>query len=156
MKGFHQAVEGHPVNILAPVDITGAIVNSDVFSMKEHSHVSIYISLGVTGAASTVTVEECDDITPTNSTAIAFTVYKEETASGDTLGGGVAATVAGFATGTADGIFYVIEIDAAQLTAGFPYLRVVFSNPGAATFVSAVALLSGSRYGKESSATAIT
>lgn len=154
MKGFHAALDGHPVNILAPVDINGG-VNTDVFSMKNHSHVSIIIQLGVTGAASTVTLEECDDFVPTNSTAINFEVYKEETASGDTLGARVSVAAAGFATSTNDGVFYVIELDASELLVDFPNVRLVFSDPSAATFVSVVAVLSGSRYGKEQSATAI-
>jgi hypothetical protein len=124
--------------------------------MKKYAHVDIIIGLGVTGAASTVTVEECDDVTPSNSTAIAFAYYAEATAGGDTLGARTAATTAGFATGTGDGIFYVISIDADELTDGYPYLRVAMSDPGAATFVSIIAVLSGARYGRPQSATEIT
>ena len=62
---FYIPNEGHVVNILAPVDINGGAVSSDVFSMENYAHVDIIIQLGVTGAASTVTVEECDDFTPT-------------------------------------------------------------------------------------------
>lgn len=152
---MYLANEGHVVNILAPVDINGG-ASSDIFSMKNHSHVSIIIQLGVTGAASTVTVEECDDVTPTTDTAIAFSYHAETTASGDTLGALTAATTAGFATSTNNGVFYVIEIDAAQLSDGYPYLQVEFSDPGAATFASAVAVLSGARYASDQSATEIT
>ena len=154
-KGFYIAEESHIVNIIAPVDINGGVVNSDVFSMRDAAKVSIVLTLGVTGAASTVTVEECDDFVPTNTTAIAFSVYKEETAAGDTLGVKVAVAAAGFATSTNDGIIYVIEIDAAELTDGRPNLRIVMSDPSAATLASAVAILSGSRYAKEQSRTAI-
>lgn len=156
MKGFHISEQGHVVNIIPPVDINGAAKNSDVFSMKNYSHVDIVIQLGVTGAASTVTVEECDDVTPTNSTAIAFAVYKEETAAGDTLGARTAVTTSGFATSTNDNVMYVISIDADELTDGYPYLRIAMSDPTASTIVSAVAVLSGPRYGKQQSATAIT
>lgn len=135
----------HPVNILAPVDINGG-VNSDVFSMKDCSHVSILIQLGVTGGATTITVEECDDFTPSNSTAIAFKYAAEETAGGDTLGSLTDATVSGFAASTNDGIFYVIEIDAEDLSEGYPCLRVCFSDPSGSTIGSAVAVLTGLSY----------
>ena len=154
MSRFYLPNEGHVVNILAPVDINGG-KSSDVFSMEGYSHVDIIIQLGVTHAASTITVEECDDFGPTNDTPIAFDYYSEATAGGDTLSTKSTATTAGFATGTGDGIFYVISIDASQLSDGYPYLQVEFSSPGGATFGSAVAVLSGARYGNEASATAI-
>ena len=155
MARFYTAQEGHVINALAPVDINGG-ANSDIFSMKDCSHVSIIIQLGVTGAASTITVEECDDVTPSNSTAIAFDYYAETTASGDTLGAKTAATTAGFATSTNDSVFYVIEIDSEQLTEGYPYLRVVCSDPGASTFVSIAAVLSGFAYQQSENRTQIT
>ena len=153
-KGFVTAEEGHDVLCLAPVDINGG-VSSDVWSMVHWGHASILIALGVTGGATTVTLEECDDFTPSNSTAIAFSVYKEETAGGDTLGAKVAVTTAGFAASTNDGVFYRIEIDTAQLSDGFPNLRVVLSNPGGVTFGAIIATLSGGRYAQVQSATAI-
>jgi hypothetical protein len=153
-KGFVLAEEGHVVQALAPVDCNGG-KSSDIWSMANYSHASIVLLLGVTGGATTVTVEECDDFTPSNSTAIAFSYYAETTAAGDTLGARTAATTAGFAASTNDGVFYVIEIDASQLTDGYPNLRVVLSDPSGATFGSITAFLSGSRYGEEQSATAI-
>ena len=154
MKGLYLAEEAHDVLALAPVDINGG-VSSDVWSMTKWSHASILIALGVTGGATTVTVEECDNFVPDNSTAIAFSYYKEETAGGDTLSAKQAATTSGFAASTNDGIFYRIEIDTAQLSDGFPNLRVVLSDPSGATFASIVATLSGGRYAQVQSATAI-
>ena len=133
----------HTILAVAPIDVTGGTTNSDVFSLRDASHVSIGVFLGVTGGTMTCTVEECDNFTPSTSNAIAFDVYKEETASGDTLGTRVAATTAGFATSANDGIFYRIEIDADTLTEGFPHLRVVLSNPGGTTIAAVIADLSG-------------
>ncbi len=154
MKSIVIAEEGHVVQALAPVDINGG-KNSDVWSMKNHAHASIGVLLGVTGGATTITVEECDDFTPTNSTAIGFKIYKEETAGEDTLGVRTAVAAAGLALSTNDGVFYLIEVDAAELSAGFPNLRVVLSDPSGATFGAVVAILSGNRYSKEQSDTAI-
>jgi len=45
-----------------------------------------------------------------------------------------------------DNITYVIEIDAEELSEGFPNLILKWSAPGGATLVSAVAVLSGFAY----------
>ena len=153
-KGLNIAECCHLVNILPPRD-EDTVQTPEVFSMANHSHVSIIIQLGVTGAASTVTVLACDNFTPSNTSAIAFSYYAEATASGDTLGARTTVSSAGFATSTNDGVMYVIEIDAAELPAGYPNLELVFSDPGTATFISAVAILSGARYGGDQSLTAI-
>jgi hypothetical protein len=147
--------ELHFVNAVAPIDINGAGASSDVFSLRDHAHATIIVQLGVTGAATTITVEECDDFVPTNSTAIAFNYYAEVTAGGDTLAARAAATTSGITGSTNDGVMYVIEIDASELTDGYPCLRCVLSDPSAATLANVLAILSGPRHGKEASATAI-
>lgn len=154
MKGLTLGEDTHIVNILPAIDINGG-KNSDVFSMAGHAHASILVSMGVTGAASTITVEECDDFVPTTVTAIPFAVYKEETAAGDTLGARTAVAAAGFATSANDNIMYVIEVDAAALSSGRDKLRMKFSDPAAVTIASAMAVLSGARYGAEQSDTVI-
>lgn len=154
-KGIVVAEDLHVVNALPPIDINVSAQNSDVWSMANHSHASIIVQFGVTGAATTITVEECDDFTPTNSTAILFPSYSETTASGDTLGARTATPATGLSSGTNNSIFFVIEIDASQLTDGFPNLRVALTDPGSATLANVVVILSGPRYAQESSATAI-
>ena len=154
MKGFHAAIDGHVVNILPPVDINGG-VSSDVIDMGKHGHVTFIIQAGVTAAATTLKVQACDDFVPTTPTDMAFTIYKEETAAEDTLGAAVAVAAAGVALSANNSIFYVVELDAAELAAGFEKVRLNFSDPSGVTFYSAVAILSGSRYGKEQSGTVI-
>jgi hypothetical protein len=155
MKGCYLPQIGHIVNITPPVDINGGIVYSDVFSMKDAAHVDIIIQMGVNAASTTMTVEECSNFTPSASTAIAFNYQLESTALGDTLAAKVLAPTTGLALGTTDNVFLVVSIDAAQLTDGYPDLRVVFSNPAASNILSAVAILTGLRYQKELTATEI-
>jgi hypothetical protein len=143
---FHVAEQGHVVNIIPPQDINGAGANSDVFSMAGYAHASIVLTLGTTGAASTVTLLECDDFVPSNTTAIGFDYYAETTAAGDTLGSKTTATASGFATSTNDNITYVIEVNADELSDGYPCLQLSMTDPTAATVVSAVAILSGGRH----------
>jgi hypothetical protein len=145
MKGYNIAEDGHVVNILPPVDVNGG-VSSDVFSMKDAAHVDIIVQVGVSAAAPTITVEECDNFTPTTPVAIGFDYYAETTAGGDTLAARATATNAGFAISANDNIFYVISIDASELSRGYPNLRITFSNPGASVIASAVAILSGYRF----------
>lgn len=136
----------HIVNILPPIDINGG-ANSDVFSLRDASHVSIITQIGVSASTPvTITVEECDDFTPANSTAIAFKYAQETTANGDTLGSLTNATTAGITTSENDNIFYVIEVDAEDLTEGYPCVRLVVADPGSSVIASAVAVISGLCY----------
>lgn len=136
----------HVVNILPPQAQTTA-VTSDVFSMKDASHVTIIVQAGSTDAdAGNITVLECDDFTPSNSTAIAFKYAAEETDSGDTPDALTWATTAGIDVSANDNIFYIIEIDADELTEGYNNLQLAWSIPGGSQVVSAVAVLSGLCY----------
>ncbi len=148
--------EGHVVNMLPPLDIDAAAQVSKYFNMAEYQVVYVFIQLGVTGAASTITVEESDDASGSSTTAIAFRYRTEDTAAGDTWDAGyTTATTAGFATSTNDGIMYAIKIDAAELTDGFPYIVVKSSDPGAATFGSMLAIGMGTRYKQDVTKTVI-
>ena len=159
MKGFNIAEVGHVVNILPPIDIDTAsgVAHSEIFSMENYAHATIIVQCGVTNAdAGFITIEECDNFTPTTDTAIDFYYYAEETALGDTLGARTLAVAAtGIDVSANDNTIYVIEIDASELTDGFPCIALKWSNPGGSTIASAVAILSGSRYAGTESATAI-
>jgi hypothetical protein len=141
------AERAHVVNILPPQDVSAG-VSSDVFSLKNYSHATIIVQAGATNAdAGNVTIEECDDVVPTNDTAIGFSFYAETTAAGDTLGARTATVAAtGIDVSANDNIFYVIEIDAEELSEGYPNLYLKWSACGGATLGSAVAILSGPRY----------
>jgi len=153
---FYSAQSGHWALIQPPVDVAAGGVTSDIFTLRNYAHASIIIQVGATGAASTVTVEECDDFVPTMATAIGFDYYSETNAGGDTLGAKQTATASGFATTAADNTFYVIEIDGRVLTDGFPNLRVKMSDPGAVPMLCSIAVvLSGARYAEDQNATAL-
>ena len=147
--------QGHYVLGVAPVDIDAGAQPSDAFKLSNYSHASIIISLGVTGAASTVTIKESTDASGSGATAIAFSYYGEATAGGDTTGARTSATSSGFATATTDGIFYIIEINAEDLSDGYEWVTVHLSDPGSATFASVGVILSGARYAEVEAPTAI-
>jgi hypothetical protein len=155
-KGFNVAEQGHIVNMVPPVDITGAEVIGKYFSMAKWAHASIIIQAGVTGAASTVTVECSATSAGGTLTALPFSYYAEATDAGDTLTTRTTVANTGFATSTNNNIMYVIEIDASALTDAKPWVTCHFSNPGGSTIASAVAILSGSRYTGDPSVEALT
>jgi hypothetical protein len=155
MKGYNIAEMGHVVNILPPIDITGG-TTGDVFSMENYGHATIIVQVGVSAAAFTkILVNECTDFSGTGATAIAFNYYAEETAAGDTLSARSAATTAGVTPSANDTIFYVIELDASELSDGYNFVQLQLTNGTNSVIASAVAVLSGSRYAGTLSPTAI-
>lgn len=156
MQGINLAERGHIVNVIPPIDITGG-KNGDRFHLKNHGKATIIVQIGVSAAAFTkIIMREADAATGGNTTDIAFAVYKEETALGDTLGARTAVAATGVTPSANDTIFYVIDIDARELTDGFEWLEVALTNASANSVIaSVVAILTGSRYAGDLSATAI-
>ncbi len=120
MKRFN-----HPVKGLDPVaDAFSGTVYSDVINMKNYGHIQfvIYKGVGATGT-STITVEACDDVTPSNVSAVPFR-YQTIT-SGDTEGTPTAAATTGFTTTAGSSQLYKIEVDSDALGAsGYGYCRL--------------------------------
>jgi hypothetical protein len=161
MKGFVAAEEGHVVNCLPPVDITGG-KTTQAFSMANYQHATIILQVGVSAAAWTSIIVNAGSATAAigavvaGSTAIPFSIYKQETAgaANDVLGARVAETASGeTAVSANDGIFYVIELDANELPDGKPYVQVALANGANSVIASVVAVLSGARHSARQSAT---
>lgn len=160
MKGIVLAEQAHFVNILAPVDITGG-KTAQAFSMANYQHASIVFQIGVSAAAFTkILLNQCTDASGSNPTALAFSIYKQETAgaSNDVLGARTAVTSAGYTPSANDGIFYVIEIDATELLgadngAEGKYLQLQATNGANSVIASALAILTGARYAETQSPT---
>ncbi len=156
MRGIALAEAGHIVNVIPPIDITGG-KTGDVFHVKDHAHVTIVVQIGVSTAAFTkILLNSCDDAAAAGAAAMAFFVYKEETALGDTLGARTAVTSAGVTPSANDNIMYILEVDAAELPQGQEYLQLSLTNTPIAVLASALAILTGPRYAEEQSRTVIT
>jgi hypothetical protein len=159
--GFYTAQKGHVINILPPVDVTGG-KTSQAFSMAGAAHASIILQIGVSAAAPTGVTLQAGSATAAvgasvaGATAIAFDVFKQETAgaNNDVLSTRTAVAAAGFVPSANDGIFYVIEIDGDDVPAGLPYLQLNIANAANSVIASAVVILSGLRYAGESNPTA--
>ena len=149
----------HVVGLASPVDTTTTTVSSDVVNMENYHAVTFLVYFGtITGDTVVVTVEECDDVTPSNSTPIIFK-YRESGATGtsDAWGDITAATVAGFtAAADDDDHILMIGIDASELSAGYPMVRVV-ADPGSSASAVEIAILAilDPRYPQSAQVTAI-
>ena len=155
MKEITLAEAGHFINIVPPIDITGG-VTGDIFTMKNYAHATIVIQIGVSAAAFTkITVNECTDFAGSGATAIPFSIYKEETAAGDTLGARTAVLAAGLTPSPDDTIMYVIELDASELSDGSEFVQLSLTNGVNSVIASALAILTGARYGEDQSPTEI-
>lgn len=155
MKGMVLANEGHYVNVIPPIDVTGGVAG-DRFTMKNHQHATIYVNVGVSAAAFTaIVVKECDAATGGTATAIPFTYYTQETAAGDVISGKLSALAAGVTPSANDDIFYVIELDAQELTENFHWVEVELTNGANSVIASVNAVLTGARYQGAEGATAI-
>lgn len=149
------------VNALEPkADRFATAGNSDVISMKKYKHITFLIMTGASSTADgTVTVEACDDTTPSNQTAIAFK-YRAIT-TGDTYGALTAATAAGFSmTASKVNSYYIVEVDAADIEAGqagYEYVRLVVTEvTDDPQIAGIVAILSQPRHAYEQLATVLT
>lgn len=146
MSRFVTAENGHPVLIIPPWGSNAPTKDSVVFSMKDASHVTILLAVGTQAGTFDVDLVACDDFTPSNTSAIPFAVYKEETGDGDTLGSRTAVVSTGYATSATNNIFYVIEVDAEELPEGYPNLQLKLSALDNTTYICAWAILSGLAY----------
>jgi hypothetical protein len=152
---FYSAQDGHHLQLIAPKDITGG-ATSPAFAMKNYSHASILIAIGASAAAFTkIIVNECTDASGDGATAIPFDIFKAETANTDVLSARTPVLAAGFTPSAVDDIFYLIEIDAAQLDQGYPYLQLSLTNGVNSVIAHACAILSGARYGGDQSPTVL-
>ncbi len=129
---------------------------TDVFDMRLYDHITFILTEGAGGTGTVkIQVEECDDTTPSNSTAIAFNYRVASTP--DTWGALTAATSAGYTTTAGANKQVAVEVDAAELSDGYPYVRLqlteVVDNPCDA---SVIAILSKARYPQEVLDTSLT
>ena len=118
----------HLVKGVDPVaDAFAGTVSSDVVDMAALDSCLFvrHDGVGTTGT-STVTVEACDDTTPSNTTAVPFR-YRQIT-SGDTEGTLTRATAAGFTTTAGSSKIVAVEVREEDLAdTGYRYVRVKYT-----------------------------
>ena len=115
----------HFVKGLDPVaDAFAGTVTSDVVDLSNHQSALFIIHKGVgaTGT-STITVEACDDIVPTNFVAVPF--YSKNITATDVQGAVTPRTATGFVTTAGSSQMYAIQVHAEELAnVGYRYVRL--------------------------------
>lgn len=117
----------HYIGGLAPnADAFAGTVYTDVFKvLGEGATFLVWYGTNAAVGASTMTVVACDDVTPTNSTAVPF-MYRVSTTF-DTWGDWTAATTAGITVGgSADSMWQIYVPASEYATEGYAYTRAAF------------------------------
>ena len=128
--------DSHIFPVIAPVDTTSTTVNTDVVDAGQSLSMTFGIQFGViTGDEVVVTVEECDDTTPTSTTAIAYDYRLTSAVGTDSVGAKTAATTAGVTIAAGDdNKMLLVYVPIRSLSAGRSYVRCV-CNPGGSASV---------------------
>jgi hypothetical protein len=161
MRGTFLAQQGHIANVIDPVDFTGGKTGRWM-ALKAYEHITFILSIGVSAAAPTaILLKAAQDASGTGAVAIPINAFfASETAGVDKLGPKQSLAATGYTTISAnDGIFYVIEVDAADVLAAagagesFDYVTINVTNGANSVIASCVAVLSGARFGGDQSPT---
>lgn len=121
LQNLH-AVKG--IDPVADVFDNAVTPATDVVNMKNWRNClfTIYVGVGVTGTQNFI-VEACDDVVPTNVSALPF--YYRQTLTGDTPGALTAAPATGVTVTAGSSKIIEIEVEAQALAAsGYGYLRL--------------------------------
>jgi len=114
----------HFIGGIAPdADFASGTVTTDIFEcLGDGAAFFIWYGTNASSGASTLTIEACDDTTPSNSTAVAF--YYRNSTTFDTWGSWTAATTAGITVGGSADSAWWVWVDASELAAeGYGYVR---------------------------------
>lgn len=133
-------------------------VRSDVYSMRGHGRILfvMYVGVGTTGT-STITVNACDDVTPSNRSAIPF--WYRQILSGDTDSAITRAATSGFTTTAGSSKIVLVEADAKDMAAsGYGFIECTMVESAASAVLGGIlAILDGKpgRYDEDVNATVI-
>lgn len=128
--------------VLAPVDTNNTAVGTDVVDAGDNHWLTFCLQLGNLAGDATLTVEQCDNTTPSTAAAIAFSYRKSAAVGTNTLGALTASASTGItlANATDDNKMVIVEIDPSQLDDGYPYVRLYVTPAAAATLVSCICI----------------
>ena len=137
-------------------DAWASSLGSDVVSLADYKHANFLLHEGVgASGAAVITVQSCDNTTPTTKTAIAFR-YKQVTTY-DTEGDTTNATSSGFTTTVGGSNMYLVEVDDSELSGTDKYVRLLATESVNHPVISSCAIiLTGAKWGGDDLRTTIT
>jgi hypothetical protein len=117
------------VPLVAPkADLYATSVTTPEINAGKYGKVTFVIdqiTAGTNTGTATVTIEACSDVSGTGAEAVAFAYNANESAgSSDDVGARTEVSAAGFTTTANKTAMYFCEIDAADLPAGKPFVRL--------------------------------
>lgn len=117
------------VSGLAPSsDVYAGGVATDIISLKDYQEALFIVHQktgGTNTGVATITIEACDDVSASATSAIAFDYFKNEAvASSDDFGSRQTVDTAGFATTANKTAIYAIPVKASDLPDGYPFVRL--------------------------------
>ena len=133
----------------------GANKRSDVYAMRDYESVIfiIYIGVGTTGT-STVLVNSCDDVTPSNRTAIKF--YSRDILATDVQGAITERAAAGYIPAAGSSKIILIEVRAEDFVDGDGFVELELDEAADAAVLGGImALFRQGRYKEDVSATVL-
>lgn len=116
-----------PVNVLMPdADRYNGDPSTDIVNLGKYNRAAFIVTEGAGGTGTaTITVDACDNTTPSNTSAIAFR-YRVTSAIG-TWGAWAAATTSGYTTVAGANKQIAIEVTSSELPDGYPYVRLTLT-----------------------------
>jgi len=127
------------VSVLDPIaDAFAGTVNTDIVSMRNYKTAEFIIFKGVGAVGtSTVTIDACDDVSASTTSAVAF-LYQISTTK-DTWGAVTKATSAGFTTTAGSAQIYRVWVDASVLgEVGYEFVRMTLTEVANAAVLAGV------------------
>jgi hypothetical protein len=122
---MHDLERLHFIGGIAPnADFASGTVTTDIFkNTGEGAYFLVWYGTNASSGASTATVEACDDVTPSNTTAVAF--YYRISTTFDTWGSWTAATTSGITVGgSADSAWQIWVPSDECASEGYEYVRL--------------------------------
>lgn len=150
----HKIVKG-----LAPAaDRFNTSPSTDIYHLAEAENITfLVIHQGGTTGQGTFTVEACDNVTPSNTEAIAFRYRRLTTGASDTIGAPATAAATGIDSVAAEDTIIEISVRASELPAGKGYVRLKCAEKvNDPVNACVVAILGGLRYGGVNQPSALT
>lgn len=126
MQTFSEMNKIVPLALAPDADRFDADPASDVIFLTKAKGVCFVVAEGAGGTGTaTITIQACDDATPSNTSAIAFRYRTLTTAGGlDTWGAWQNATSSGVTPGAGAGKATLVEVRSDELPAGYPAVRL--------------------------------
>lgn len=146
------------VPIIEPENHQAAGVDGDSVKLEKYGHVTFIFLFGEMGGTPVLKIYEgaTDGVKTTALTfSYRYTSADLKNASADILGSEATSAALDLTHSTFEDRMLVVEIDASELTDGYPFVTPEIDDAGTEVFVSCVAILSKPRYAEDVMPTAI-